>query len=84
MWNRILKPQIYEKWSKTEVLHVELETKSEKIRIFGQDHAHTWTSLRAHNQACIRSQDYAHLGFSPETLATQKLKQSFKTINLTS
>ena len=77
MWNRILKPQIYEKWSKPKVLYVKSKTKSEKL----------WFPSKimcTHEQAYICNQDYAHRGFSPETLATQKLKQSFKTINLTS
>ena len=52
----------------------EIRIEIEKIRVSELDHAHTWTSLHAHNQACARSQDYAHVGFSPETLATQKLK----------
>ena len=37
-----------------------------------------------HEQARVRSQDYAHVGFSPETLATQQTEQNFKTLNLTS
>ena len=41
-----------------------------KIRVFGQVHAHAWTSLRAHNQAYLRRQDYAYTSFYPETLET--------------
>ena len=84
MWNRIFKPKIYGKRIQDRSIACEIRNKIRKIRVFEKDHAHAWTSLRAHNQACIRGQDYAHVGFGPETLATQKLKQSFKTINLIS
>ena len=40
--------------------------------------------MRAHEQACVHKQDYVHVESTPETLATQKTKQDFKTINLTS
>ena len=63
MWNRILKPQIYEKWSKIELLHVKLEMKLEKLGFLGR-------IMRTHEQARVRSQDYAYVGFSLETLAT--------------
>ena len=77
MGNRILKPQIYEKWSKIEVVHVKSKTKSEKLGFLGR-------IMGTHEQACICNQDYAHVGFSPKTLVTRKLKQSFKMINLIS
>ena len=35
--------------------------------------------MRTHEQAYVRKQNYVHVGFSPETLATQ---QNFKTLNL--
>ena len=43
MWNRILKPQIYEKWSKIEVLDAKLE----KIGFLGK-------IMCTHEQACMR------------------------------
>ena len=47
MWNKILNPQIYEKRSKTEVLHMKLETKSEKLGFLGR-------IMRTHEQAHVR------------------------------
>ena len=43
-----------------------------KISVFGP-------TLRAHNQPCVRKQDYAHAGFCLETLETQQTEQGFKT-----
>ena len=36
------------------------ETNKIKIRVFGQVYAHACISLPAHNQACMRRQDYAY------------------------
>ena len=75
MWNRILKPQIYiKKRIQDRSIACKIKNEIRKIRVSGKDHVHAWLRLRAHNQACVRSQDYVHVGFSPETLATQKLK----------
>ena len=51
--------------------------------VFRLDHAHTWTSLHAQNITYVRRQDYAHMEYSPETLATQKTEQNFQTKILT-
>jgi len=58
---------------------VESEAKSEELglRFLGR-------IMRTHKQACMHRQDYTHVGFNPETLATQQTKQNFKTLNLTS
>ena len=40
--------------------------------------------MRTREQACVHRQDYAHVESTPETLATQKIEQGFKIINLTS
>ena len=47
MWNRILKPQIYEKGTKIEVLHVKSKTKSEKLGFLGR-------IMCTHEQAYVR------------------------------
>ena len=50
-----------------------------KIRVSGLVHTHAWTTLRAHNQACMHRQDYLHMSFYLETLKTQQTEQGFKT-----
>ena len=41
-----------------------------KIQISREVHVHAWTSLRVHNQAYTRRQDYAYTGSYLETLET--------------
>ena len=59
------------------------KTKKKKIRVSRQWLAHPRTSLRMHNQACVRGQDYAFLGSCPETLKTAKTGKNLKTGILT-
>ena len=55
------------------------KNKGNKIRVSRLVHAYAWTTLRAHNQACVCNLDRVHVGFYPEILETQQTVQGFKT-----
>ena len=67
-WNKDLKPWIHENGSKIEVYM--WKKKKKKLGFIKRVLVHAWTTLRAHNQACMHRQDYAYVGFCPETLET--------------
>jgi len=48
----------------------EAKTEENKTRVSGWIHAYAWTTLRAHNQAYVRSLDHAHVGFKTQILTT--------------
>ena len=51
-----------------------------KIMVSRQQLAHTRTSLRTHNQVCVRRQDYAYAGlFLPGNPKSKKIGQNLKT-----
>ena len=83
MWNRSSKAWIYiyiyiYKGTKIDAYYArKQETEKLGLGFLGR-------IMCTHEQACVHSQDYAHVGFSPETLATQQTEQNFKTLNLTS
>ena len=61
--------------------HVKVEAKkTNKIKVSGQVHAYTWTSLHAHNQACVTRQDNTHASSCPEN---PRNVAKLKTLNLT-
>ena len=71
MWTEALKHEYVKKNLKQKYTSEnKSKDKRNTIRVSGLVHAHAWTTLRAHNQACVPKQDYAHVGFRIETLET--------------
>ena len=51
------------------------------LGFLGNDITHARTSLRTHNQACMRKQDYVYASPCPKKLKTQKIEQEHEEPN---